>query len=517
MSIISSLNMARDALAVNQAAITVVSNNIANVGTEGYSKLRVNQAASINLSGRSGNSAAVIAESLSGVSLESITRYSDSFMQSCYWDQNSIASYYNKYANAAGQSEDLMNELKTTGLAKALDTFYDAADALSNDPDNITSRTNYVSAAENLCSVFNRVSSDLTDLEKSLVGTSNDMSSSEMSSSISEANKLLDQIVETNKSIVSTATDGVPSPALLDKRDELVTQLSELTNISTSENDDGTIDISLGDYSLVNGTRSTGRFKVANSLDVDNNIVTTVSIVDPTTSKTVSSNVNSDITGGSIAAILDFCGTNPSKFTIKNVRDDLNAMANSFATVMNTLQTTANASGTPMCLNAAGTQLQAVAATDVMFTTSDGTATITAGNIRVRQAIIDNPFGVAAARVTNVADLTATGNNSNMKSIIEVRTKSSYYTGTSLEGSTLEGYLSDAVTDVGSNVKSVEDSYKTQNTVLTSTKTKLKSTTGVNLDEELGDLIKYQRAYEAAARVFSVCNELLNDLVNLGR
>lgn len=517
MSIVSSLNIARDSLAVNQAAITVVSNNIANVDTEGYSKQRVDLASVVSVSGRAGNSAMVAAESLSGVALQSVTRYSDAFMQSQYWEQNSTVNYYNKYSTIASGVEDLMNELNDTGLADSLDKFYSAVDALSKDPSDLTARTNYASAVGNLCSVFNKASSNLSNIQESLVGTASDISSSEIATDVDQVNSLLDQITEVNKSIISTNSDGTSAASLLDQRDSLVTKLTSLVNVETKENDNGTINISIGGYDLINGPRAVGELSAANSLDAGGNLVTTVSIVDPKdTSKTIVTGINSSITGGNIAAILDACGTSTSKLTIKGVMDDLNSMASSFATVMNNIQMVADANGTPYCMTNSGSALSNAPTVALLLNNSTGLTTgITAANISLNSAVSSDPYLIAASRMTTF-DSTAIGNNANMKEVTESRTDSSYYAGTAIAGSTLEGYMASSVSDIGIKTKSVQDSYTTENKVLTTVETKLKSSIGVNLDEELTDLIKYQRAYQASARVFNVCNQLLDSLVNLG-
>lgn len=519
MSIISSLNIARDALAVNQAAITVVSNNIANVDTEGYSKLRVNQASRITTSDNPGNSAIIQANSLSGVTLDSITRYADAYVQSCYWEQNSTVEYYNEYSKVAGNIEDLMNELNDTGLADALDTFYSSVNALNSDPDDITARTNYVSAAENLCSVFNSVSSSLTYLQKSLVGTASNVASSDIATEVDQVNELVDQIAEINEHIISTNTEDSSVSALLDKRDSLITELSSLINITTKENDNGTINISIGNRKLIESSQVEGYLKVSNSLDSDDNIITTISVVDPDDSTNVLlSDINDYITGGSIAAILDVCGTDSTKLTIKGALDDLNSMASAFAEVINSIQMDEDA----YCMTTDGTALSSADTVaffvngDTSTSTNAVTTNITAANISVNSAVVNSPYLIAAANLTTF-DSTAVGNGSNIEKVTTARTDSSYYAGTDLEDTTLEGYLTTSVSSLGVDVKSIEDSYGTQNAVLSTISSNLSSITGVNLDEELADLIKYQRAYEAAARVFSVCNDLLEGLVNLGK
>jgi len=522
MSLVSSMNIAREGMTVSQAGITTVSNNIANIDTEGYSKLKLAQSSVASTYDPKSQSPVVKAESLSGVTVDAVTRYSDSYLQSSYWDKSSSSSFYSSYSSSAAQVQDITNELNTTGITTAISKFYTAASAVSGNSADKTLRANYVSAAQNVASTFNSASTSLTNLHTSLVGTIGNTDSSTIATNINSANTYLDQLAKINDSIKSTrASDGTPSSSLLDQRDSLVTKITQLTNVSTSENKDGTINVSLGQNVLVNSSKVTGHLSAYNEGDAStadtSDYITKVNVVDPSTNK-FTADVTSDITGGSIGAILAVSGSSTSgNLTINSVLSSLNGMASSFASVLNTIQTTADSNGTPMALNSTGTALQAVHASDVIFNTSDGSSTITAANLQVNSSIVSDPYKIAAARVTNTSDTTATGNNSNMKEIIDARTNASYYNGTAISGSTLEGAISSEVSSIGTDVSSIKASATTSASVLSQAKSSLSSATGVNLDEELSDMIKYQQAYQASARVFSTCNDLLDTLVNLGK
>lgn len=525
MSLISSLNIATEALAVSQAAITVVSNNIANVDTEGYSKLRVNQEALIGTYNSINNSPILEAESMRGVSIQSITRYSNSYLQNYYWNENSTSSYYNQYSTIASNIEDLTNELQDGGLSDALSTFYEAVNTLSNNASDITARTNYATAAENLCSVFNSMSAKISNIQTTLVGTPGNTSSSELASNVNDVNNLLDQLAKVNYNIVRTnGDDDVSSAGLLDQRDSIVSKISSLINVTTTENKNGTVSLSMGNYTLVNGAQLAGHLSESYP---NTTTGVRINLVDPENPTKTLGDVTNNVTAGSIAAILDSCGTDNTKLNVNGVLNDLNAMANSFASVMNAIQTQTNypsGTSTPMCMNSTGTALQISGATNYLFVNKDSATTsaagITAANIAVNSAITTDPFLVAAARVANPAATGATtqiGNNSNMTIVLDARTNSSYFSSTAIGNNTVEKYLSNSVTDVGTQKENIDNNAKSQSKVLDEIQTKLQSDVGVNLNEELTDLIKYQRAYEAAARVFSTCNSLLEEMVNLGR
>lgn len=564
MSLVSSMNISQQALAVSQAAITVISNNIANVDTDGYSRLRSNQASVANYTPTSGN-AAMQAEACSGVTVASVTRYSDTYLQTYFRQENSNYYYLDKYSSVATNVEDLVNELNDTGLASALRNFYDAASVLGASPSDITARQNYVDAAQNICTVFNTTSANLNNIKESLVGngTSNgSLAASEVSNEIIKVNSLLEQLAEVNYSIVKTYDGKTASPSLLDQRDVLISKLSELIPVTVEESKNGTVNIALGDKYLVKSAEVIGHLSAAATGNPDDPVQ--INIVDPDDSSSILfANVNDQIDSGSIGSILDICGSDSSNFTIKSVLDYLNTLASEFAVTLNEIQigdpkgdgTTAMAmdkntkqltqSNYLMFVDSAPVTTVTTHATDpadvagtvtttaggittivtttigggttTVTTTIQSEANITAANIMVNSAINDDPYLIAAARVDDPAAVGIAdeiGNNSNIELVVDARTNSAYYT--NLGGTTIEKYLSNAVASVGSDIETINMRFKNQTLVLNEVKSKLQSAIGVNMDEELTELIKYQRAYQAAARIFGVCKDLLDELVRLG-
>lgn len=520
MTLVSSMNMAQQALAVNQSALTVVSNNIANMDTDGYSKLRVNLGSLSSTYDSPSQSPLLKANSYNGVTIENIKRYSNSYLQGYYDQENSSQSYLDKYSSIASDLQSITTQLNDTGLSTALSKFYTAVNTLNKDPSDITARTNYVSAAQTLCAVFNSTSGSLSTLQKTLVGDVSSNSASEIVSETANLNSLIDQLGDVNQNIVKTnTTDGTSSSSLLDKRDLLITQISSLANVTTKENKDGTMSVYLGNTKLVDDTQVVGHLNMTNSTDVSGNLVVTASVVDPKNSAVVlNANVNSDLTGGSISAIMDACGTDPNKLTISGILGNLDNMASEFSTVINSIQLNADypvVNGTPMCIDSATMKLT-TSTTSMFVDSSTGLTTgITAANISVNSAIISDPYKVAAARLTDTTQINDVGNNSNVTLITAARSDSSYYT--TLGSVTPEEYLANTASTAGARISNINSNLATQTSVLDAIKTKLSAQTGVNMDEELTDMIKYQRAYQAAARVFSACSDLLDTLVNLGK
>lgn len=522
MTLLSSINIAKQSLSVNQAAITTVSNNITNMDTDGYSKVKVNLASVVNYTPSAGNTMAQ-ANSLSGVEIANVQRYSDSYMQSYYRQENSQFNYLSQYSSIAGTLEGITNELNGTGLASTLSAFYTAAGTLANSPNDATARQSYMQQAQNVSIQFNQTSNNLANIKESLVGDPNATSSASLESSqiysaVQDVNNLLDQIAKVNFDIIKTNNGSTSSTSLLDQRDALVNKLSSLIPITATEQPNGTVAVSLGNNVLVNSPTVTGHLKVSSGDDTTPAII---SIVDPNdTSTSIVGNVNSDITSGSIGAVLDLCGSNSGKLTISGIMKNLDILASGFAGVMNAIQ-----NGDPnsdqsvaMALDANG---KLTRSTQNLFVSSDATdPVISASNISVNPLIVANTNYIAAARISKADyDAGATtyqqqvGNNTNMTMVSASRST----TYGSLGNTSVEKYLANTVGNVGTQVENLNTNLENQTLVLGEVTTTLQSKIGVNLDEELTDLIKYQRAYQASARIFSVCSDLLGELVNLGK
>jgi flagellar hook-associated protein 1 FlgK len=522
------MGISQQSLNITEAAINVISNNISNMNTDGYSRERVTLTPDINYTPLSSNLMGQ-AYSGSGVLLSNVERYTDVYLQSYFRQQNSNMSYYNQYKTVASSISQMTNELTdSAGLKEALTNFYAAANTLNQNPKSETTRNAFIQSASNLATQFNQVYKNLDDLQTNLVGkvnadgTQEGIESSQLSTSVTQVNSLLDQLTSINKDIVRTGSNGDAPNALLDKRDQIINQLSSYLPVTVTNNDNATVNISINGVNVITGTDEVGKL----AIDKGSGTTATPSVIklqDINSGKYISNSLNSYIDSGSIGGILTVTGHDSSVLTISGVLDTLNTLAKGFSDTMNDIQTktetTTDASGktittTPLCIDNGATQTLK-ASTEVMFKTNDGSATITAGNITVNQKLIDDPFLIAAARTDVTAstyDVNDIGNNTNATEILSSRSKKL----TDLSNSDFEDYLASFVGNVGIQAGNVNTKYTNQSTVLTQVKNQLSSVTGVDLNEEIVDLTKFQRQYQASARIFSVCNDLLGELVKLG-
>lgn len=510
MTIQQTMNIGRESMNNYQHALAVVSHNLANMNVEGYIKLRADFAT--NPTYGYGDSVYSQIRGLNGAKISQITSYADSAAAQSARDANSNYQYYDTLSSIMSQLSSITNELGDQGLAASFESFFSAAQNLSQNPTDPSLRKLYVQSAQDIAAKFNSIQGSLNDLQKELVGNWQQPASVEQSDlymGLQDFNKSLERLSEINKQIAIAGEANASS--LINERENLLSQISGYMDINVEYKSNGTVNVRAGNVELVNGAEQKVKFQlvagdattpaVIQAQDMDGNLLY--------------ANINDEITGGYVGGVLDIVNTkDDGTITISSMIGKINEMANAFANEVNNVQTyqdgdiQAKALGT----DPATGEMILIDSTEPIFTFVDGKLT-------VNQAVIDNPNLVAAARVdTSVADWEKNvGNADNIIACAQLRDKNTMSTFGGANNTTFEGFLTHFAGEVGIQEDNINSKLETANALNESAKTNYQSITGVNLDEELSDMIKFQRAYEASARVFNTANEIYQVLVNLGK
>lgn len=515
MSIMGTMSMAQQALATNQYAIDVVANNISNVNTRGYSKQRVELASLTNYSYNSKNYIGA------GVQIDSVLRYREKSIDAFYRDSMADTSFYSEMANQLDNIEKVMNELKGTGMQASFSKFFDAVQALVNDPTNVALRSNYIEQAKAVAQKFNEMSNTLTNSQIALIGDINmpgSIDTSTVATLTAELNSKFDQLTKLNKDIIQTSANGQMPYDLLDQRDLLLDDISQYLPIKVQDNTNGTVSISLNGMSLVDGTEVKGYLK-ATSGDASSPLIFKLTDKD---GKVIIPNINDKVTSGALGGILKITGTDPTELNFSSVLNKLDTLAREFANSVNSIQNYSDGTKGAMAISVdpATGVMTLKPATESIFDTKDGSATINAGNIKINDIFetTEGLWEIAAARVEvdgsgNPVDNRAVGNSDNGVIMGELRNLKL----TGLGNSTIDKYLTTTASEIGIKTSAILDSLSIRTKGLEQVDAQRQSAIGVNMDEELIDLVKFQRAYEAAARVFNTASDILSVLINLGR
>lgn len=462
----SLLNIGTSALLTSQTALSTTSNNISNVNTEGYSRQRADQATRIpNYEGNFYVG--------SGVTVTSVERIYDSFLAnqvrsytSQESQQSSFLSYSNQVDNLLGSSE--------LGLNDGFDAFFAATQEVANDPTSISARQVMLTQGELLANRFNTMDAQLGQLERDI--------DNDISVAVDDINNLTRGIAELNQAILEAegSANGATPNDLLDKRDKLINELSEYVSVTTVEQSNGSVNIFIGN----------GQGVVVGSSQVDLSTISDSSFDPPRLNITFGPSqidVTSQITGGSLGGALQF-----RTEIIDDTRTELDLLAESLVTAVNTV----HSNGYDLDGNAGGDFF-------------DPTA-ITAADINL---VITDPRQIAASSGTNIGP----GNNENALALAELQTSNNVVqvsAGPPPVTRSLADQYAVMVSDVATRTRQAEVSQETQQALLKQTQQRFDSVSGVNLDEEAADLIKYQQAYQAASQIVVVSNTIFESLIN---
>lgn len=523
MTLNASLNIARQAISNNQFGLNIISNNIANMNTVGYCRQSAafESRPGYNTYNYTSSNQYIIGE---GSKLQSIMRNRDQFLDNHYRSQASATGFYTQIGSMTNTIENTMNELGENGLQKALNDFFSAADALAGDPSNAGYRTAYASALQTVADRFNQMSSTITTAIKENVGEVGDPASfagSKAKVTVDDLNSKLSQLADLNQQILQNSSTKGPANELMDKRDTLIDEISAIIPITTSVNSNNTINVSYNNIMLVEGNKQHFQFNAVQGNNTDHPVIIQITdMEEPANIK--QGDITDKLAGnGILGAILSTAGTNTvNGVNYSTVLNQLDQLAAAFAERVNQIQTGVNGTSTPMYIDENG---HLVDSTTPLFETSDGSGNFTAGNIQFNQDIFTNPNLIAAARVEKTPpngayDPEDIGNGKNMELIQGLKSEKLGDLASTPGGApaTLYEFLTNTVSTVGNTISNINKKAETQQSVTTQIDSQRDALYGVNLDEEITDLIKYQRAYEAASRIFNVTSQMLETLMTLG-
>lgn len=470
MGIQSIFNIAQSGLKTQQIGMEVTGENIANVNTPGYSRqTAILQTARTTLANGFPLG--------SGVEVAEIQRSYDSFLQTQITTENSTYGQTQTRQTFVQRIEPLFNEITADGLGKSLEEFLQTWNDLSLNPQGVAERQNILARAQILTDNFHQVNTFLnnarSDANKSLVGLTSDV------------NDKISAIASLNEQIKDIEVLGGKANELRDQRDTLVQDLSKVVGIRYSEESDGTFTVTLASsVMLVAGNKaSTIGTRVNAGTGLNDIIVTPYG-------SSVPLDVTSNI-GGPGNTLGQIGGT-------LNIRDDLipeklakvDELAFNLATALNGM-------------HSAGFGLNGSTGNNFF------TPGVMAGYSLAIQLNISDVNDIAAADVTGQA-----GNNKNALSIAGLRNQN---IPSSFGSTTLVGFYNALAGDVGLEVQRAERSNQRSELLVKQLGNLRESTSGVSLDEELTNLVKYQKAFAGTAKLITTATEMMDTVLGLIR
>lgn len=327
MSLFFGINTALKGMMAQQTALNVTSNNIANANTDGYSRQRADLVESYSISGLVPG-----AQLGSGVDIADVSRIRDGFVDYQLRTQTSSLEYDTIIHDTLSNVETVFNESSSdTGLSSLLDNFWSAWQNVSVTPDSSAVRTTLMESAVSLTDSIRQISSQLTQIQSD--------TQTQIDQSVKDVNSISQRIKHLNDQIVASKSRGETPNDLLDARDLLLDQLSEIGNITVTNCQDADNNFT-GAVKVIFGTNTDTTTKTNNETSTET-ITETSTIVDGSSTYDISCDdiKNYKVTDGSLGALVKLKGTDNTADTVQYYIDKLNTFAVSIAKNVNEIHT----------------------------------------------------------------------------------------------------------------------------------------------------------------------------------
>jgi flagellar hook-associated protein 1 FlgK len=466
MSILTSLSIAARAMQAQQEAIQTTSHNIANVGTPGYSRQRISL-----------SSAYPIMEGQlllgNGVSVTGVRSVVDRFAEADLLSRNSALGFAQAESRALGAVEDAFPV--TGGVSDALDAFFNAWSALSNNPSGQAERNALISASNALGTQFRQARTLLVNAQYN--------SDKDLNQAVGQVNSLLSQIADFNGQIAAAEAGGQPANDLRDQRQVLLQDVSRLTGATVLGGGEGQqLTVLAGGLLLVSGDR-------AATLDASTIGISGFRQVDYTSPEGLSFDATGLFTGGELGGILA-------------MRDgEIPAIIGRLDQLAKTVVDQVNAQ------HALGFDLNGAAGGN--FFNPIGAVAGAANSMQVAAAVTADPSLIAAAQTAAGAP----GDNRNALAMFGLQNGAI----AALGNKTMQDYYLQLVQDVGAGAESANRNLDFQQSLVNQAQVRRDEMSGVSIEEEMTKLILFQRAFEASSVLVRTGDEMYQTILDMVR
>ncbi len=393
-----------------------------------------------------------------GISVEKSVRMRQEFAEHQLWNENQHLNEYQTNNALLRQIEGVYAEDTESGITSLLTEFWNSWSNLANDPENEYSRAIVRDKGVLLSNSFRRIHSDLVEMQDQL--------RPEIDAHITEVNQTLQELSRINQRIRSSRSDE-----LLDQRDQLLKKLSSEIDIKVKEQDSGMVNIYLDGYMLISDDTVNTLRAQQSSTNNENRVTIYLGTSDNAI------NVGSGKLKGLLKAHNE---------EIPDQLHNLDQLAVHIADSVNAIHETGE--------NLAGT-------TNVSFFASDVNG---AADFKVNSAII-NDLSLIASRLPTEGN----GSGSVAQDISDLQYAST------LNGSTDLEFYHSVMTQLGNKIQEADFQEKSQELIVEQLQNQRDSVTGVSLDEEMTQLVQFQQAYQAAAKIVTTVDEMVNTVLGM--
>jgi len=479
LGLFGTMEMARNSMGVARMSAEVTGHNLANAANPSYARQRVKIESSSSLPTTQGPQGA-------GAQVQGFEQIRDSTLDKYLVTEQSLTGYYETKNQVLKQSQVRLGQIldrqsvdskstssHQTGLAERITDFFNTFQSLTAAPTSNTERRLAAVSATELADRFNRAHERLDGLRQDL--------NSELTDGVSEGNRLLQAISVISQRIgASESSETGLANELRDQRQKWYEDLAQYTDFAYSENTDGQMTLTVGGHNFIDEDTLVDQFE-------------TTTVTENPTGKEIGMTYIKSINGSGLLNI----SSGKMKGLIDARDDTIYALVNEIDQVATQMITEVNA------VHMTGYDLNGNNDSTLKF--FDGTG---ARDMVLNQTLTDNPQRIQASGYANEP-----GDNTIAKQIANLANKSIG----ALNNVTFNESYGNAVAQFGQAISNVETQLEAQEAVQRLLEKQRDSVSGVSIDEEVSNLMMYQRAFQASARLISTMDTLLEDVLTLQR
>jgi len=498
----------KSAIFASQKALDIVGQNLANMSTEGYTRQRTDQVSVANYAYRSRVGDTSYNHIGMGTSVEGISQTRDERMDTAFRNSYSDTSYYSKSNDMFSELETIISEVDIGvdgdgyGLSWGLKQIYSSLEALSNNVNVTANATLFADSVGNMTSLLNRTSQELDEACESY--------KDQLQTEVKDANLIMEDIAALNKQISevmsgSAYTEQYGPNELIDKRNMLLDELSSFGKLEVKAQKDGTVDVKLNNHQCIKG-KDTDRIIYQENSD------NTVSLLWKSTGEGM------DKQNGILKAsaeIINGRGLNSEGISGSDVRgfkyyqDSLDSFAVQLAEILNNTVPDPGYSKDPKEGPYAFKKLVGESEID-----ENGTEhvyvnrKVTAANITISDELFRNPSYI-------LPDSNSSDNSYFLDMLGKLTDDTHTFTnGVEKYEGNLQGFITDYAGKIGSDVKYTLSKYEACEKYSNELQDNRENITGVSESEETVAMLTHNRAFQAAAKMMTTMDELLDVIIN---
>lgn len=483
------LGIGRSGLNASKKSLEVTGHNLSNVNTEGYSRQRVLQSTSIPVT-----TSGFIQGT--GVKIDGVRRFNDEFIDKRLNNALSNNNFYEARSETLGQVETIFNELDTDGLNQVLNKFFNSFRELANQPENETIRSVVRDTASLAVKDLHRIRGTLDTQALNI--------DRKIQNSVSDVNQILKHIADLNGKITSIESSQGETGDLRDQRDIAMRNLSENFKIHTYTDEKNRFVITAqGIGTLVTGVHVQELATISkNKQDSSNGMNGSIELV---LKDRPSQPITDKFQSGSLSAIVKVRNED-----LKKLQADIDSIAYQFMTSVNTIHRqgfvnrpiTIGADGKPSVMDKKGLT------TGLDFFKQPLGVEDAANNIDLADSVKNDLSNIAAALAPN-----APGDNRVAIAISKLQ-----HERIAGEGNvTLEEKYLQTIGSIGLETGKARLDAEQANGILAQANSLRERLTGVSIDEETANMVRFQHAYQASAKIMQAADEMFKTVLDIKR